>query len=216
MTIYDPEAWLITTLRGIKDYAKIGFDNAVKNNLGASVGDEVYEIIMEYPSADTLAKLAPFTKTIVHFEIDDIDTPIFGMGNNIFNWNYDPTLKWVRPQEAQKHILNFDVGIWASDRSGGITSRLRAYEILNDLFGGASAKNKLMAATELNDGGVELLSFTGGRFLADKVNDIIVHRMVDCTMMVQIFSRTPIPETTEAIETIEEILQDQSGLTIPS
>jgi hypothetical protein len=75
--------------------------------------------------------------------------------------------------------------VWASDQSGGSTSRLIAYEILDKAFGGEMAKRKCMEATQ----GVELISFMGGRFVMDSINDIRIFRIVNAELVVRVYSR---------------------------
>src|SRR3954453_6898263 len=113
MTLFDPERWLETAVRGIKDY------------VAANVNTRIYDIRMEFPGADLDADKLPIRKTIIHFEIDDIvKNEIFGSTPMV--WNHNDTTQTVNPQWAGVHRINFDVGIWSSDDSGGTTSRMRA------------------------------------------------------------------------------------------
>jgi hypothetical protein len=203
ITKYDPEKWLETAVRGIRDYAEEGFHNAVLDDTFQPVGNQVYEIVMEYPSTELITRLIPLNRTIIHFEIDEIDDRILGFGDGYFRVNYNEALAQIEPQEAGEHRINFDVGIWASDRTGGTTARLRAYQILRNLFQGPLAIEALRQATDNDDGRVEIIEFTGGRFFPDEVNDIPIHRMLNCSMTVRVFSRTPKVE----IPAIEEITQ---------
>jgi hypothetical protein len=198
-TKFDPEKWLETTMRAIKDYVV----NAINMN--------VYEVVMEFPGAALDAKELPLRKTIIHFEADDMPEKVIGFGDNIFRLNYDGPSETVNPQEAREHRIDFDVGIWSSDASGGTTARMRARQILSDLFGGAQAIERLRAASDGGDGCVEILRFGGGRFAIDTVNDQRVFRMVDGLLEVRVFSRTPLSDTPGP--SIEEISQ-APGLTI--
>jgi hypothetical protein len=226
VTEYDPEEWLLTLTRGIKDYATNGFHNSVLDNNNDPVGDTIYDVVMEFPSTDEILERVPLAKTLIHFEIDqiqDMELGFSGREQTIVKSNYDALLKQVIQQEGVEHRVNFDVGIWTSDRSGGKTQRLRAYQNLIRLFQGKLAFDDLRDATLRTDAGqfdgcLEILNFTGGRFLTESVNDVLLHRMIDCSLVIRCFSRTspirpPIP-------TIEEILQDpeliiDDNLTLP-
>lgn len=193
-TKYDPELWLETTVRAIKDY--------VRNNINT----RIYDVSMEFPSPEVEQYKMPLRKTIIHFEVDDMPESLIGIGDNIFALNYDPVRKTVNPQEAREQRLNFDVGIWASDDSGGTTSRMRAKQILSNLFGGSTGIKALYEAAEGDDGSIEILRYEGGRFAIDTINDVRVFRMIDCQLEVRVFSRTPISdEPGPAIEDIQQV-----------
>src|SRR5262245_14815177 len=94
VTKYDPESWLETAVRGIKDYAEQAFNDA-------------FEVIMEFPGPELDSRMTPWGKTIVHFEIDSQDDyPFFGA--EPIRWNYSPEERAVFPQWAAVHIINFD------------------------------------------------------------------------------------------------------------
>jgi hypothetical protein len=204
---YNPEEYLTSSIRALEQYAKDAFHKAVRDSNDNPVGNQVFEIIMEYPEANQLPHKTPLTKTLIHFAIDDIENPDLGFGDNIFRENYDPVTKTSRPQEARLHRINFDVGVWTSDRAGGTTMRLRAYEILTNLFKGSIAETLAYNAMSQNDGSLEILRFSGGRFFQEKINDIVTYRIADCMLDVRVYSRTPLPKTGGA--TIEQINQDQ-------
>lgn len=200
-TVYDPEKWLETTIRGIKDYVT----NAINTR--------IYDVIMEFPAPILEKYQMPLKKTVIHFEVDDMPERLVGMGDNTFAMNYDALSQTVNPQEAREQRINFDVGVWASDESGGTTSRMRAKQILSTLFGGSQGITALRTVTDGGDGSVEILRYEGGRFAIDTINDVRVYRMVDAQLEVRVFSRTPISST--PAPAIEEILQEEPpGLTI--
>lgn len=215
-TLYDPENWLLTMIRGLKDYAQKGFKDSVLDDNNQPVGDQVYDVVMEFPTTDAILKSVPLGKAIVHFEIDEIDDRILGFGVGEHRLNYDAILKRITPQEAGEHRVALDVGVWTSDRSGGLTTRLRAYQTLKNLFMGALALQRLRSITTnpvTQDGGLEILEFTGGRFLQETINDLIVYRMVDCNLTVRCYSRTPLLEpipTIEDITIIPDLIIDQN------
>jgi hypothetical protein len=209
ITKYNPEAWLETTIRGLKEYAEDGFHRSIRDHNFNPAGDKIYEIVMEYPETSDILKLVPLPKIVIHFEIDDIDSRPLGFGDGHHRLNYDELFNSIQPQEAGVHEINLDVGIWASDRSGGVTGRLRAFQTLRNLFSGALAYEKLRQATTQivgggSEGHIEILDFQGGRFIQDTINDLQVFRLIDCNLKVRVYSRTPIEVL---IPTVEEVTQ---------
>lgn len=194
MTIYNPELWLETTVRGVKDYV-----------LGA-VDTDVYDVIMEFPGPLLDSKELPLRKTLIHFEIDDMASDSIGMGDRPTVESYDEANQLVTYQWASIHTINFDVGVWASDASGGTTSRMRAMQILQSLFGLPHGYEKLAEATDGDDGVVEIISYSGGNFTIDTVNDMRVYRVINAELVVRVFSRTPLTlsNPVSSIESIEQ------------
>jgi hypothetical protein len=198
---YDPEDWLITTVRTLKSYV-VDTINAPK----------VYDVVMEFPGAQIDAEKLPISKTIIHFELDAVTELPVGFGDTPMVWNYNAAAFSVQPQWAHVHRMNFDVGIWASDKSGGTTQRMRARQWLTRLFQLPEGAERLRKYSDAGDGVIEVLSFSGGRFLQDTANDVRQYRMVDGTLEIRVYSRTPLDDS-EVAPAIEEI--DQApGLTI--
>lgn len=198
---YDAEHWLESTTRTILDY--------VKENLNT----RVYDFQMEFPGAYIDSMKLPFAKTVIHFALDDAEPRPLGLGSGEQRSNYDPVLQAKFPQYAEVQTMTFDVGVWASDKSGGTTQRMRARQALGFLFGiNNGGVEKFRQYSDGGDGGIEIRQFSGGRFVLDtSANNVRLYRMVDCMLVVRAYSRTPIPET--AIPTVEDFSQD-SGLTI--
>lgn len=190
---YDPEHYLESTLRTLKDYAVANFNT------------QIYEVVMEFPGADMDAGKLPNKKTVIHFELDDDASEAVGFGSNAFENNYDPALQQITPQYATMHTLSFDVGIWASDASGGTTFRMRAKQTLEFMFGmNSGGIERLREFSDNGDGVLEIVGFTGGRFIPDTAeNDVRLYRMVDCTLMIRVYSRTPIA-IQQPIPTVED------------
>jgi hypothetical protein len=190
---YDPEIFLESTTRTIKEYVE------------TNINTRIYQVIMEFPGAQLDAGQLPMSKTLIHFELDDDDNKPVGFGDGMFQDNYQVGVG-IFPQYAARHMFTFDVGIWASDKSGGTTSRMRAKQLLNFLFDMNNGGAKRMGDFSDNgDGRIEVLSFSGGRFVLDSANDVRLYRMVDCQLGVRVFSRTPAPTVAEpAIETITQ------------
>ena len=190
---YDPELWLESLVREIKAYAESNFN-------------DTYQVVMEFPGPMLDRSELPLSKTVIHFEIDDILDSLIGIGDNAFADNYDSTAHTVNPQYARQHRVNFDVGVWASAKSGGVTSRLRAKQTLEEMFGAVNGQLALRNFTDGGDGVVETISYTGGRMIMDTINDSPVYRMIDTALVVRVFSRTKLAVT--AGPAIEEIIQD--------
>ena len=83
MTKYDPEKWLESFVRVLKEYLEEEFNRSVYTDT-EFVGLEAYEIVPEFPGAHYDLRKMPLDKTVVHFEIDDIESGLVGMGDNDF------------------------------------------------------------------------------------------------------------------------------------
>lgn len=225
ITEYDPELWLETLTRGINDYAEEGFKNSVVDGNNNAVGDSVYDIIMEYPATDEILRRVPLAKTLISFEMDNIEDLVLGFSGReatIVKSIYNAQTAEIVQQEGVEHRVNFDIGIWTSDRAGGKTQRLRAYQNLIRLFQGKLAHDDLRNATLRTDigeydGSLELFSFSGGRFLTEKINDVTIYRMIDCTLIIRCYSRTsplrpPLPTIEEFFQEPELIIDDNVQL----
>ena len=194
---YSPELWLETSVRALEEYLQRGFD------------ESIYEILLGYPPAGEIDRRMPFRRTLIHLEIDDIDDRILGFGDGGIVDNYNPDTGTVQVQEANEHRIDLDIGAWADDASGGATARLRAYQILTTLLHGPLATRSLFDATTNGDGGLEIVEFNGGRFIVERVDDLPVYRIVNCTLTIRIYSRSPLTVSPEETA-IQEILQNQN------
>jgi hypothetical protein len=211
---YNPEIWLESTMRALHEYVGTGLNQAVidpvsTNPVGLYDPDTnpsgPYEIIMEFPTEEAMRARVPLVRSIVSLELDAIENRPVGFGRGVTKSNYDPLAQTINEQEAGWHQLNFDIGIWSSDRSGGLTSRMRLLQILTNLFQGRLGQRALDKAVDNGDGRIEIIRFTGGRFITENVNDVVTYRSVDGELEVRVFSRTPL--TAEAAPTIEQIDQ---------
>jgi len=204
MTVYNPEQFLESTLRVLKEYLENEFQRAV-NNGQSYVGTEAYEIVSEFPGPDLDTRKMPMQKTIVHFEVDDIQSDLLGFGDNVFAHTYDDTTGEITGRTGEVHLINFDIGIWASDASGGTTARMRAKQILQNCLGGARGIVKLRNFSDGGDGALEIVGYSGGRFVMDRINDMQVFRMIESTLVVRVYSRVPLDDdmTGPAITDIE-------------
>jgi len=214
---FDPEKWLESMIRELKTYVGAGINNSVLNPSQVPVGlynpttnpNGPYELVMEFPTPESMRTKVPLPRTMVHLEIDAIDNNLLGFGDGIFRTNYDSGSQTASPQAAGSHHVNFDVGIWSSDKSGGTTARLRMYQLLNTLFHGKLAQLAFDAQADGGDGRIEILNFSGGRFITETINDVVTYRTVEGVLELRVFSRTPMAHTVD-VPTIEEILQEPS------
>lgn len=206
VTEFNPDKWLETLHRGIHDFVKDRVNSYVKNDLDAPAGLSAYDIVMDWPEADDPARDIRLEKTLIHFVVDDIDSAKLGFGQDIVNAIEElhdaPDPDIVNFHQARRHIVNYDVGIWASDESGGSTSRLVTYQMLDKIFGGDDARRDFKDATK----GIEILAFSGGTFITERVNDVRVFRVIDCELSVRVFSRIMLAD--EVI--VEDIVQNPS------
>ncbi len=206
MTKYDPEQFIESTVRCLKEYLEHQFHVAVDDGENY-IGEDAYEVVAEFPALGLELRRMPMQRTIIHFEIDDIQNIVIGMGENVFETTFDPDTGMNINRTGAAHTINLDLGIWASDASGGTTARMRANQILHNALGGTLGITKLRNFTDGGDGMLELLSFSGGRFVLDKINDMTVYRMVECTLVLRVFSRVPLDDELNA-PAIQEIDQD--------
>lgn len=188
-TQFTPDNWLVSLHRAVKDYVETQINEYVKDDADLAAGLSVFQAVFEWPESDDLATSSELAKTTIHFIIDDIDSRKLGFGDDVVAGIEIPgggvAADTVQPQEAQMHQINFDIGIWASDKSGGVTSRLVAYQMLQRILGSTSGRRAFQEGT----GGIEVISFNGGRFITDRVNDVRVFRTIDSELVVRVFSR---------------------------
>jgi hypothetical protein len=206
MTKYSPEDFIESTIRVLKEYLEDRFHRSVSDR-GQYVGENAYEVVSQFPGPDLDIRMMPMHRTIIHFEIDDISSDLLGFGDNIFGETYDPATHMVTGREGQVHEINLDVGIWASDASGGITSRSRAKQILQHSLGGAGGIERMREFSDGGEGTIDIMNFSGGRFVVDRIGDMQVFRMIECTLILRVFSRSPL-EDAQVGPAIEEIIQD--------
>jgi hypothetical protein len=175
---YNPDKYLTSAFRELKAYvlAQLGLSGAVL---------DPYEVIMSYPDSQTVADKMPLTKTLIHFDIDDETRMFLGLGDNVLDTVINEGDETIEEWEAGLHEIVLNVGVWASVQSGGVSARLEARQDLDRMFNGPDARKRLMAASD----GIEILSFTGGMFVNDLINDMPVFRVVDMALRLRVFSR---------------------------
>ncbi len=179
---FNPDKWATSLVESLKDYIEDELGDFL-TNVG---GPPVYELIMEYPPSERLAEKMPFPATIIHFDVDEPRLIPFGFGDNVVNYVYNEGAGTVEEWEAHCHEVTINVGVWASVESGGASARLEARQDLDRMFVGPAARERCMAHTD----GVEILSFSGGQSVNDRINDLPVFRVVDIELRVRVYSRT--------------------------
>lgn len=175
---YDAVEWLTSATRALEDY--------VRNALA----DDDVQIEMSYPNTDTITKETPLDKVLIHFEQDNVDNPVLGFGTPGKEIVDVDAGSWTL-YEAAWHYINFDVGVWVSAEMGGATKRMQMYQRLVTMFGTALGRIDLNETT----GGVKVVSFNGGRFALDRVNDLPIWRAMEMTLICQVFSKHVPPQT---------------------
>lgn len=189
--VYDDTSWLTSLFRVVGAYVADGINNSVRLPNRDPVGLGAYQITFDFPRADEITQKYPFRNeqgdpvTLIHFAIDDITNEPLGFGENIIQETPDQAEFFLTPEEAEKHLVNFDVGVWASEASGGSTARLVAYQTLHQIFGPPSQRQRFNSLTE----GLQVLNFSGGRFLQETINDLIIFRTIDTELTVRAYSR---------------------------
>jgi hypothetical protein len=182
----DPDNWLPTFFRALKGYIETKF------NLDA------YEIRFGFPQ--DVDKL-PLAKTIIHFEIDQIESIVVGMGDQQYVATWDETTVTITPHEIQCYEVELDIGVWATAFTGGTTARLVGTQTLLDALAGPANFKYIRRNV-----GIEILELRGGSFIVEEVNDIEMFRVVDISMRVRVYARNILAAETY----LEGIEQDQN------
>jgi hypothetical protein len=214
MPNFDNDIWLTQTIDLIDDYIRAEISDAVPGG-----GENVYHVVMEFPASQELAGPNEIQQTLIHFEVDDIMPKRLGFGpgfvqEKVTENDPDPTI--LTPREGMEIVMNFDVGIWASDKSGGPTARARAYQILHRALAGDVGRSKLR---DFTNGGIEIIHYTGGRFITETINDIRVFRSVDSELEVRVFSSLDGPSEVlvdgDTVQQPDLEIRDDSGSLVP-
>ena len=196
MTTFNPDNWLPTLFRSLKTYVE------------TEVTTDVYDIEFSYPDIDEMAKIMPFPKTIVAFDIDDIREYKLGLGDNLVGAMINEGSGTTVEQEALCFDVNFNISVWATAQTGGVTARLDVMQLLSNLFAGAGAIERCRTVTD----GIEIRQFGGGTFIIDKISDQTVFRVNDVTLVVRAYARRqdlPV-EYVDAVDQIPDLVIDQT------
>lgn len=197
---FDPDNWILSTHRSLQSY--------VEDALGVTGADgDVAVVEMSFPDTTKITKETPLDKVLIHFEQDDMANPQLGFGTPGVE-EFDEDAATVVLKEATRHLINFDVGVWVSAQCGGTTGRMQYMQTLANLF--ASPVNK-RAMREQTDG-LYPMSFSGGRNVLDRINDILVWRATEMTLVVEVFGRVIPASSVPAI--VDGFTLDDSHTTI--
>lgn len=179
---YDPTTPISSAFRALHDYVSVKMPVYASDFADPDLRSKrIYDLVMEFPGASVL-KYMPLPRTLIHFALDDMESPRVGFGSESIIDLYDEDTGIIRGYEPTWDVLNFDVGVWATDRSGGVSSRLEAIEYLRELFNSNSARIQLFQET----GGVNVTRWSGGRNAQDTINDIDVYRYVGATLEIRL------------------------------
>ena len=190
---YDPANWLLSLHRALADQLRDEINEYVQA-AGNPVGLQAYEVVMDWPEADDVADYVQLPKTVIHIATDDIDNRRLGFGDGITKGVEDTTgdPDTVTHYEGNEHVVNFDVGVWASDKSGGSSARMVVYQMLYKLFGTEAGKRRVREKTQ----GVEIIRFNGGRFIVDRIGDVRIYRLIDAELVARVHSSTQLDTAT--------------------
>ena len=171
---YDESDYLTTTLRSIGAY--------VTDQLHANseIGD-VVDVEMSFPDTRIWTKTTPLERALVHFELDNDPEMRLGFG---VPTTQDDVGDATTLSEAAIHEMNFDVGIWTSAQSGGVTKRSQLRQALYAIFGPASSRQEFTAQT-----GIVVKSYGGGSDVLDRINDVPIYRTAAITLIASVFSK---------------------------
>ena len=178
---YDPDNWLVSTHRSIQKWV---YDQLQAQ---APFTDDI-TVEMSFPDTSAWRIGMPLDKILVHFEQDSEDDPPLGFGQpgvEVIDDTTDPDNPTSQFQEAARHDLNFDVGVWVSAEMGGATKRMEVVQALKNLFTSVYGMRQFNVDTD----GLNIVSFVGGRNIIDRINDVPVWRAMDMMLVVRVFSR---------------------------
>ena len=171
-TVFRPDLWLESLTRALGAFCV------------ATLDDPDVEVEMSFPDTSQWTKTTPLDKAVVHFEQDDIQSPILGFGSPGVDV-LDEAGETVTHYEAVLHLVNFDVGVWVSAETGGVTKRMELTRKLKDMFTSVQGKQAFNEAT----GGLWPVSFEGGINQLDRINDLPLWRTMGMTLIVRCFAR---------------------------
>jgi len=206
ITQFDPDFWLTSLHRSMTTYIGSKIDEYIIQPFPTPAGLQVYELVFDFPDAVELAKSSELEKTIIHFAVDDINNKKIGLGDDtthrVETFDPGPGPDYAVYYEGKCHEVNYDIGVWASDKSGGITARMVVYEMLQKILGSEIGRTDFRNQTD-----VEILRFNGGRNIIDRINDVRVYRIIDCELVVRVYSRLM---TTPAVIVDQEPIVDEN------
>lgn len=200
---YNPDDYLVSTMRVLKAYV------AHQLSLDPEL-DKIVDVEMDFPDTRSWQKDSPLQNSLVHFALDDDPATILGFGLPQVT-TFDSVSGTVTTSEPQRHVLNYDVGVWTSPQSGGTTKRTQIRQALTNIFGTVTGRVAFNEATD----GLKVVSYGGGSDVLDRVNDLPVYRTTDITLEISVFSRlsqvTPVGAILEANQRQELSIRGEDG-----
>lgn len=197
---YNPDEFLTSLWDSLEGYLKAHLDT------------DIYDVQLGYPDILNLDKTVPFPKALISFDINDLNPMALGLGESSVNEFHDEFDRTTQTWEAFQYEPAFAVNIFAAAQNGGPNARLNAMQSLSYLFNGPRAREEMMQVTD----GIEILGFTGGRFVLDTLADQPVWRVVDLELKLRVFGRrklTPLPAWEDIVQ--EPGIEIQDDVPIP-
>lgn len=196
---YDPDDFLLSSLRSLGSY------------ISETLNDPDVRVEQSFPDTSTWTKETPLAQSIIHLDKDDVSPQVLGFGipgKDVFTDEDNDTVEdHVERQEAFLVEITYDVGIWVSTEMGGVTTRAELHQALISMFGSPGGRIALNEAT----GGINVVSFHGGRDQLDRVNDLPVWRVLDLNLIIRVIGRN----RSEPVQLIQVVSSDGS-LVIPT
>jgi hypothetical protein len=137
--VYDPTQWLLSASRSVVEYTALAL--ATDSSIGVAA-----QVELGFPDTRTWEKKSPLDKVVVHFAQDDLRNQRWAFGIPGVE-TFDDDAGESTFDEAAMHLLNFDVGVWASPEVGGTTMLMRVGQLLANLYGTAGGRQEFNQAT---------------------------------------------------------------------
>lgn len=190
--VYDPDNYLTSVMFSLKSYVtdQLHANEAILDTVDVEMGFPVQR--------DNWTKKQPLARSVVHLVLDDDPEVRVGFGVPVTQSDNDDGTTVLT--EPALHELNFDVGIWTSAQSGGEEMRARLRQALYGIFGYATARQALTAATD----GLVVRSYGGGNDVLDRVNDLPVYRTTSITLVLRVFSRYTFPVPVDLVGSFDQ------------
>lgn len=204
---FKPDRWLSSLMDALEGQMRY----SINEWMGVEDSSNVVEISLTHLGSERETSedidIGDLDKLLVTVNIDDLDNQALGFGNNVVSGEItEPTedeAGKVLEYAARMHMVNIDLGIIASDKAGGSSARLQGYEMLDSMFGSPFKRQRFRELTD----GIEIVSFTGGRFAKDTINDIRVFRVVGAELVVRVYSRDV---ASDEIIIVDDVIQNPS------
>lgn len=204
MSTFNPDRWLSSLIDSMEAELRSQMDSYLDTDSTA-----VFQIAWTHFASERETSeselIDDMNKTLIHFNIDDITNMALGFGPGSVQADFtEPTVSdpgSFIDKKGRRHDVNLDVGVVATDAAGGSSARLTAYEMLDSIFGSFDRRTSFRANTD----GIEIVSFTSGRFAKDSINDVRVFRVIGGELVVRVYSRDV---ASDPVILVDDITQD--------